>query len=112
MRRLDGVTDSMDMSLSELRERAEHRVVWCAVVHGVAESPTERLSKRSLMSTGFWSGCTLHTTGQRGGAQTEVTDRDRAAGVCSPRGGPQGREARENEGAQDGTARHMWDAAS
>ena len=48
MRWLDGITDSLDVSLSELQELVMDREAWRAVIHGVAKSPLQSMESRTV----------------------------------------------------------------
>ena len=60
MRWLDGITDSMDMSLSKLQELVMGREAWCAAVPGVTKSQTRLSNRTELNIKASWRRIHLH----------------------------------------------------
>ena len=90
MRWLDGITYSMDMSLSELWELVMDREAWCAVIHGVSKSRTQlsdwtelKLSDERVLSLGFPGGSVVKNLPTNAGDMGSIPGSGRSLGVRS-----------------------------
>ena len=90
MRWLDGITDSMDMSLSELQELVMDREAWRAAIHGVAKSRTQlsdwtelKLSDERVLNLGFPGGSVVKNLPTNAGDMGSIPGSGRSLGVRS-----------------------------